>query len=208
MKKNKNNKKYIWLISILIVIILGLIGFIVYDNFFEVDKTTYKNNSTTNTNVNEDNSIDKADNLYQKYLNNLKTNIKENYNNFNKNYKYIENEDTGLEYSLEIDKDFNLILSFSNEKLQQKYNNYILSENVLNMFLIQIGQSGFYNVYFLKTDGTLFSQCIDCLATENINLKQENYKNIVNIIQGGFDMEYSGVNGPIFIDIEGNIYTD
>lgn len=209
MEEKQKSKECIFLIVILIIVIMGLIGYIVYD------KNSYNQNFSNDTIMKTDNEIsdknidtETTNNLYNKYLNNLKTNITKNYDNFNNNYEYVENLETGLEYSLKIEKNGDLNLSFYNEDLKQKYNNYKLSGDVLTMFLIQVGQSGFYNVYFLKNDGTIFSQCIDCLALEDVALKKENYKNIVNIIQGGFDMEYSGVDGPIFIDIEGNIYTN
>lgn len=209
MEEKQKSKECIFLIVILIIVIMGLIGYIVYD------KNSYNQNFSNDTIMKTDNEIsdknidtETTNNLYNKYLNNLKTNITKNYDNFNNNYEYVENLETGLEYSLKIEKNGDLNLSFYNEDLKQKYNNYKLSGDVLTMFLIQVGQAGFYNVYFLKNDGTIFSQCIDCLALEDVALKKENYKNIVNIIQGGFDMEYSGVDGPIFIDIEGNIYTN
>lgn len=209
MEENKNSKGLIFLIVILIIVIMGLIGYIFYN------KTSYNQNFSNDTTMKTDNEIsdknidtETTNNLYNKYLNNLKSNIAKNYDNFNNNYEYVENLETGLEYSLKIEKNGDLNLSFYNEDLKQKYNNYKLSGDVLTMFLIQVGQAGFYNVYFLKNDGTIFSQCIDCLAFEDVALKKESYKNIVNIIQGGFDMEYSGVDGAIFIDIEGNIYTN
>lgn len=55
MEKNKNNKGLIWLVSILIVFVLGLIGFVIYDKFLKVDKTipSYSDNTTlTTTNLN------------------------------------------------------------------------------------------------------------------------------------------------------------
>lgn len=51
MEENKKSKKIVWIITAIIILILGIVGYIVYDNFLKVDKTipNYGNNDTTTT---------------------------------------------------------------------------------------------------------------------------------------------------------------
>lgn len=49
MEEKKNNKEPIWLIISLIALVLGLIGFIVYDKVLKVDKTISNSNITSTT---------------------------------------------------------------------------------------------------------------------------------------------------------------
>lgn len=53
MSVNKNSKGFVWLIIILIILVFGIVGFVVYDNFFKINKTISKNNdlSTTSTTI-------------------------------------------------------------------------------------------------------------------------------------------------------------
>ena len=57
--EEKNNKVLIWLI---IILVLSLVGYIVYDNFLKIDKTNpnYDNNSTTTTTTNLTSNINKG----------------------------------------------------------------------------------------------------------------------------------------------------
>lgn len=49
MEENKKSKKIVWIITAITVLILGIVGYIVYDNFLKVDKTVpnYDSNNTT-----------------------------------------------------------------------------------------------------------------------------------------------------------------
>ena len=68
MEEKKNNKGLIWLISILIVLVLGLIGFVVYDKVLKVDKINpSSNNTSTTTTEKKDENVDK-DQLIEKKL--------------------------------------------------------------------------------------------------------------------------------------------
>lgn len=49
MEEKKNNKGLIWLIVILIVLVLGLVGYIVFDKVLSKDKTHINNNAPTTT---------------------------------------------------------------------------------------------------------------------------------------------------------------
>ena len=49
MEEKKNQKGLVWLIVILIIMVLGLVGFIVYDKILTKDNTTVSDNETTTT---------------------------------------------------------------------------------------------------------------------------------------------------------------
>lgn len=51
MEENNNSKRLNWIIITITVLVLGIVGYIVYDNFLKVDKTVpnYNNSTTTTT---------------------------------------------------------------------------------------------------------------------------------------------------------------
>ena len=51
MEEKKNIKGFIWLIVILIILVLGLVGFIVYDKIFTDTKENANNSTITNNNT-------------------------------------------------------------------------------------------------------------------------------------------------------------
>lgn len=52
MEENKKRKKIVWIICVIIILILGIVVYIVYDNFLKINKTVpnYEDNSTTTNN--------------------------------------------------------------------------------------------------------------------------------------------------------------
>ena len=180
----KNNKI---LNGVLIAVIIILLGILIYLQFI--------NNKSSN-------NIDK---IYNNYLVNLKNNIINKYEDYSNNVVEVSNDYLDTVYTFTINKNLNLILTTRDNK----YNNYKVSDNVLNMFLIDVGNGGFKYLYFIKDDGSLNKLCIDCIKEEgNVKVEKEDKKYIVNVIQGVFDYEVSGAPGPIFIDINGNIIMD
>lgn len=51
MKEKKNNKGLVWLIAILIILVLGLVGYIVYDKVLSAQKNSINNDETTTTTI-------------------------------------------------------------------------------------------------------------------------------------------------------------
>ena len=50
--------------------------------------------------------------------------------------------------------------------------------------------------------------CVDCIKEAGkIKVEKDSKKYIVNVNQGLFDYEVSGFRSPIFVDINGNIFT-
>jgi len=194
----KNNNNIITVLLILIIVILLLGGYIFYNKTNLKEDIT--NNSTT-SNI----SKESADDRYKNYLENLKSNIKDTYSNKINNYIFESSDYLEKGYQLKINKEEELLLTiFDNSK----YTNYKISNNVLTMYIVGIGTGGYKSVYFIKEDGKVYSVCIDSLSTNQMEIKEYNYKNIVNITGGSFEDEYSGTLNPIFIDIDGNIITE
>lgn len=215
MEKKKSKVPMI-LIGIVCILIGGFLGLwgttsYFYNNrfkFADAINEEIKNNDTTKTtttivpNKSTSEVSLSADERYHNYLTNLESNIKEKYE------KYSNNVITGNSMILDTDinftitKDLNLLFTTGDKK----YNNYKLSENVLNMFLVYTGNGGYQYLYFIKNDGSLNKFCVDCLNEDKtLKVEKVNFKNIVNITQGLFDYEFSGASDPIFIDIDGNI---
>ena len=114
MEEKKKSKRVVWMVTTITVLILGIIGYIVYDNFLKVDKTVpnYDNTSTTTTtttsNVEETNYLTKLNypkendkniilsgNLSE-FINDYSKDLNFKINNIEINYKTKEcNEEMG-----------------------------------------------------------------------------------------------------------------
>lgn len=179
---------------VLLFLVIGLGGYIVYDKVFATDN---ENNGIVN---NETQDIVKndisADELYSNYLKKLKTNLTKT---------YTENDGEGnisgdlFKYNFTLNKEGILSMSI-------KENTYEVSNKVLEMFLVDTGNGGYKNLYFIKEDGTLNYFCADCVTDGNFDIKKSEHKNIVNVMNSSFGVTTSGANSPVFIDIEGNVY--
>jgi len=203
MVENKNNILIAFMI-ILVFIVLGLLGYIVYD------KVILDDNDTNISNVDKGNNVElSADELYANYLKKLKNNLNEVYKEYDAEVSIDSNSyvwDKG--YNFTITKDGRLLMTLLPEEYEEKYNNYELSKNVLQMFLVETGNGGYKTLYFIKEDGSLNSFCIECISNDKFEIKKEKYKNIVNVVETLFDLTYSGAYGPVFIDIKGNTYVN
>ena len=74
-----------------------------------------------------------------------------------------------------------------------------------------VGQEKGYILYFINEDGTVGSADVEygIINDNNITIKKDiGYKDIVSIVSGIFGDGYSGIHAPIFIDINGNVFTD
>ena len=64
-------------------------------------------------------------------------------------------------------------------------------------------------LYFINEDGTVGKADAEYRMNNEISvIKDIGYKNIVSIISGTFGDEFTGYHGPIFIDINGRIYSE
>ena len=215
MKKNV-------IITILVLIILGLGGYITYDKFLEKEDINNKKDVVNNVIKNEGNiKNETSDDRYNDYLKNLENAIN---NHFQKvpdisddelsklDYKKYYSQqsycgstaDSGIEYCISLDnKILNLKLS-NNEESTVK-----LSDNVLNYFIVNVGQVGYKNLYYITTTGKIYEVDHEMQIDEgvdNLNKKELNLKNIVNVI--GVNAGLLSSSGDVaFIDIDGNLFT-
>ena len=102
-------------------------------------------------------------------------------------------------YTVSINK--NLELTFTGNG----YSNYKIADNVVLYNRIFYGNGGYSNIYYITTDGKIHMSNMEAVAFlgKEPNITDVDKKNIVNIIQGS-----SSAGFPIFIDIEGNVYTN
>lgn len=218
-KEQKSKKDY----SLAFLIVIGI--FVIVIGSCVIYALQYsKNNDVSTVSSNE---------LYLKYISNMKKNINslqegktetlkisENeqeqvtiYDCFEKifeisNYDNSENNYT-TNISVEINSNEEAYISFEQDtKLAKKYGNrYKLSDNIIQLFEIDASaQSIDKFIFMLKEDGTLLYINSNDLENGNIEVKSVNYvKNIVNI---DLKTSYtSDINKTIVaIDIDGNMY--
>lgn len=181
MKKNV-------LIIFLLVCVLVLGGYIIYNNSVST-------------------KID-VDDQYSNYLKKLNIDLKKTFDE--KDSEISVHRDSMIwdkGYTFTINKNFDLLMTIEEDKLKDKYTGYKLDSNVLSMYILSTGNGGFNTLYYITNDGIVKSLCIECIENSKPKIKEEKFKNIVNITQGNFDASTTGGYGPIFIDIKGNNYT-
>ena len=217
--ENKN-KKYIVLVANLMILVLGLGGFIVYDKVLKEDKTTNNENSNSENSNNENTNVSETSNPFELFRNNL---IQE------RNEKFDESKDRSLSYSLNektamgnyfyelsLNKDGDLIVNFSQSDLIDRYgNSVVLAHNVLLFNSVNVGNGGMKVLYFVKEDGTVSSinleQQLEVKGDFNVTDNVGNFKDIINIIPSSIDLNNAEISDstvqPFFIDINGKIFT-
>lgn len=196
--EEKNNKGLIWLIIILIVLVLGLIGFIVYDNLKEdkINNTTTTTSTTTSkveeTNNTLDENVLRRDNFIYEI------------NNKQHQISYIYKYKTADEYyqnsTEEIDKD----LAIENEEYVYNllYLEILLDETKIDNIEIPL----FYDTENIKVDNLINN--ISLLSRDTINIVKGNDKDyFVFTIEHKNLMIDGGVNPLIVNDEAELIYT-
>lgn len=196
-------KKNTWLIIILSFLVVILGGYVFFDNY--KDRLLINENDELN---NEDTNIDgNIKNNYSIFANNLKENV----SNFgNKNYLFVSNSVIDDGYEVYMDNNGDLFIKYFDDSLSVKFGNYKISSNVLSFNVVGVGNGGGNNLYFINENGTVGSADIEFGVMNDGKItvnKDLGYKNIVNIVSGTFDDGYTGVHGPLFIDINGNIFS-
>ena len=210
MEEKKNNKGLVWLIVVLIILVLGLVGYIVYDKVLTDKSTENINNSDSNSEIlnNEDEKVD-LNNNYEVFAKNLKSQFSK-YDSNNQSYLYVNSDILSDGYNVYLTENQTLFIKYLNKELNDKYGDYKIADNVLSYHVICTGQGGGNMLYFINENGTVGSADIEYgIGEDGITIKKDiGYKNIVSIISGTFGNGYSGVNGAIFIDINGNIFSE
>ena len=217
--ENKN-KKYIVLLAILMILVLGLGSFIVYDKVLKEDKTTNNENSNSENSNNENTNVSETSNPFELFRNNL---IQERNEKFDeskdRSLSYSLNENTAMcnyFYELSLNKDGDLIVNFSQSDLIDRYgNSVVLAHNVLLFNSVNVGNGGMKVLYFVKEDGTVSSinleQQLEVKGDFNVTDNVGNFKDIINIIPSSIDLNNAEISDstvqPFFIDINGKIFT-
>lgn len=215
----KKNLVLITLVIILCLIVVALSGFIAYDkilntknNESQVIENNQKEDNTDENNIEEEKTKEENDtneNLYEIFSNNLKNSISNKYDSNNTNYKYIKSDCVKNGYLIELSPTGELFVNYSSDSMPK---NYKISDNVLSFYVINTGQDVCNTLYYINEDGTVSSAQTEYIITndENIDIKNNigNFKNIVSIVEGIFGDGYTCSHGPIFIDINGNIYSE
>ena len=186
------------IITILVILVLGLGGFILYDKVLKEDKSI-KTEEKEQTQKEEN-----ADLAYKNYIKNLKNSRNSLKNN---SFRYEVNSDgnpDAYSYIFTIDQNGDLLFNLYESDI---YNDYKISSNVLSAFIVNVGQYTYHDLYFIKEDGHLYNFGIDSfIQNGKLNITKVNKNNIVNVVTGS--VSYDGITGtmePIFIDVEGNI---
>lgn len=193
--KSKNTRLLI-LTVVLFLIVVGLGGFIVYDKILN-DKPIKTPNSTDS-------------NSYELFAQNLKNQFSK-YDDNNQNYLYVSSDVVKDGYEVYLTKNQTLFVKYFNKEFNTKYGEYKIANNVLSFYVVASGQGGGNMLYFINEDGTVGSADTEYGINSNNQIiinKNIGYKNIVSVIGGSFGSEFSGVLGPIFIDINGNIFNE
>ena len=200
-------------IVILIILLVSVSGYLVYDKFIVEDNQLIDNNTKVendnNTEVESDNNIEK-NNDYILFANNLKSQFSK-FDSNNHMSQFFNSELISDGYEVYLDEERNLYINYFNDKLNKKYGEYLITSNVLYFNVVSTGQGGGNTLFFINEDGTVGSAEIE-YGVHNDESKPDvtkdlGYKDIVAIVGGVFGDGYTGASGPIFIDINGNIYS-
>lgn len=195
-------------IVILLILVLGLAGYLGYDKFLSA-KTVENASDNTNSEIAGTTEADNTENDYQIFAKNLKSHLSR-YDENNLNRQFVNNDNVRYPYTVYLNENGSLFVKYSNSELNAKYGDYKISDDVLSFYVIETGNGGMSLLYFINGDGTIGSADVEFVSDSNqITVKKDlGYKNIVSIVSGSFGDGYSGAQGPIFIDINGNIFSE
>lgn len=195
-------------IVILLILVLGLAGYLGYDKFLSA-KTVENASDNTNSEIAGTTEADNTENDYQIFAKNLKSQLSR-YDENNLNRQFVNNDNVRYPYTVYLNENGSLFVKYSNSELNAKYGDYKISDDVLSFYVIETGNGGMSLLYFINGDGTIGSADVEFVSDSNqITVKKDlGYKNIVSIVSGSFGDGYSGAQGPIFIDINGNIFSE
>ena len=208
----KKNTGLIITIVVLVVLLLGLFGYVCYDKFY-LDKRddVSKVNNKINENVNFTGTFD----VFAKTLkaNRVKHMQEDSKNNISTNADVYNsaNGDIGY-YSVLLTDDGKLSVSYDKDSLK-KYDTTIDS-NVLFYELVNFGNGGYKTLLYVKEDGRLYNASVEYdVYSENkkaVGSLYGDYKDIVLIRQVGRLDKSNGVTTGFkdleLVDINGNTY--
>lgn len=186
----KKYKTILFIMVVLLVIFASISTYLIYDKYYIRDEQNQPENN------------------YNIFAQNLKKELSK-YDNNNYNYQRVTNEIVPDGYEISINEKGTLYVRYFNKELNDKYGKYKIADNVLSFYVINDGQNFGNMLYFINEDGTVGKASAEYRMNDNISvIKDIGYKNIVSIISGTFGDEFTGYHGPIFIDINGKIYSE
>lgn len=221
MAENKKSGKGLIIFLIILVIALATVGTLLFTGVIKSpmvkceEKTTEKTDTKTDSDTKKSSTTEKTvEERYKDYINNLANEIKEKskfedgtvestlngiINDTYNNVSLTDSSDSKWNYTVSITKDLDLLVTGNG------YTDYKIGSNVVSYYRIFYGQSGFSNIYFITTDGVLHSFNLEpfIYGGKEPSVKALDKKNIVEVRQGSTTAKY-----PIFVDIDGNLYTD
>lgn len=204
----QKNTGLIICIVILSLLVVGLGGFIIYDKV--LNNKNIEKNQNNNEVVNNQNQENSSNNSYELFSKKLKSQFSK-YDDNNLNYMHVNSDIVEDGYEVYLTKNQSLFVRYFNSRLNAKLGEYKIADNVLSFNVVAAGQGGGNTLFFINEDGTVGSADTEYgIETNNqITIKKDiGHKNIISIISGTFGDEYTGFEGPIFIDINGNILSD
>ena len=134
--ENKNNILIILVVS-LILIVIGLTGFIVYDKV--LSNGSYAGGS--------DNS---SENDYKVFVKNVKSNMAKHESN-----SYLSLLNTIIEdgYEVSLDENGSLFVRYYNEEINSRYGNYKIADNVLSFTYLLFTKNNWFERFERDIDG-------------------------------------------------------
>jgi len=196
MIEKKSNNELIWLIIILIVLVFGLVGYVVYDKILIVNKENKNDNNTNITTTQKINDKENEDNILRRDNFIYKLNDK-NYH-ISYVYKKYNSDEFYKGQNINIDE-------------AKKYNDYVYNIIYLEILLNDKKIEGvklpiFYNYEDLNNNELL--NRIDLVSSDTINtLKGSDSEYFVFTIEHAHPFTDGGIN-PVIVNKTGEvIYT-
>ena len=207
--KNKNTGLVV-IIVILLLAVIGLGGYIVYDKVLKNSSNETENNDnkpSDNLKDTDQNGQTTKNNNYQLFASNLKSEFSK-FSPHNRPYLHVQSMMENGDYVVYLTENQELYIKYYKEEFKNKFGDYKITDKVIGYNVVPTGNGGANMVYFINEDGTVGSANVDGVSNEITVKKDIGYKNIVSIISCEYGAFGGGVLGPAFIDIDGNIYSD
>lgn len=200
MEKKSGNKGLVVLLSIIIVVLVGALGFGAY-KYIGLDKDyndLSKKYESAKVEVNsKTNEVDQSS--YDVFVKKMKERRESVYNNGKSIEEYIgdvytENGENVGGVTVKLDKDGTLSITYKKHASESGK----IAENVL--FFKILNEDDFQYLYYVTEDGKVYSTIALAYFPKAVPDKYD-YKNIVDILP-----TKDSSKGHIFVDIDGNLY--
>ena len=193
-------KKNIFIV-ILAFLVVGLAGFIAYDNFLK--PSTKCDVKETIKVENKEKTIDER---YDDYLKNITKTIEKLDNEQNTSFK--SDIDSAV-FFISLNSKKELSIGFDTIKVNKASTK--VADDAINYFITDVGNGGYHNIFYLNSKGELYKASLEGALENNgtFNFEKTNYKNVIEV-RSMLSVDENGIGGhtPMFIDIDGNKLTE